>query len=329
MITIFHGNDTSAIQKQVKAWKEGFYQKNPDSTNLTEYTPEQIHIPNLISELKSIPFLEDKRLYILHQFADTAAKEDQDKLALELSNLPDTTILLITSHKKLPKTTNPIRKHALKIQKKQPDLINIQEFTIKEKDLPKTIHTILGSYGKTINPNQSKTLTENLGKNPQKIETESHKLGLYSLANQPSQTNITDQQINQINSFTTETNVFQLIDNITNHQQKQARQKLQQLINNGEDLFKILYLIIRQFRLLIQLKSLHSQGLSQDQITKQTKLHPFVVKKTLQQTNKFTENQILNKLNQLLQIDRSIKTGNIKHSIKDQTQLAQSIEAII
>jgi DNA polymerase-3 subunit delta len=102
------------------------------------------------------------------------------------------------------------------------------------------------------------------------------------------------------------------MDHITLGQTKQAFQKIQELEDSGEDLMKIFYLIIRQFRILIQLNSLASQNLPQTQITSITKLHPYVVKKTLPQAQKFHINQLLNTYNQLLKIDRQIKTGQTK-----------------
>jgi DNA polymerase-3 subunit delta len=312
MIYLFHGTDKAQIQSTIQTWEKAFLEKNPNSTNLTKYTPEQINLPNLISELKSLPFLEDKRLIILPEFPDKIHKDDQKKLATEFKNLPDTTILCIVSYNKLPKTTNPIHKELIKLNKKQPEQFHIKEISTSEKNLTQTIQKIINSYDKNISTHDAKTLSQNLQQNSVKIESETNKLGLYSQSQSPDQTDVTSKQIQDICSYTTETNVFHLMDHITLGQTKQAFQKIQELEDSGEDLMKIFYLIIRQFRILIQLNSLASQNLPQTQITSITKLHPYVVKKTLPQAQKFHINQLLNTYNQLLKIDRQIKTGQTK-----------------
>lgn len=312
MIYLFHGNDKAQIQSTIQTWEKAFLEKNPDSTNLTKYTPDQINLPNLISELKSLPFLEDKRLIILPEFTDKIHKDDQKKLASEFKNLPDSTILCIISYKKLPKTTNPIHKELIKLNKTQPDQFHIKEITTSEKNLTQTIQKIISSYNKNISAHDAKVLSQNLQQNSVKIESETNKLGLYSLSKQPDQSEVSQKQIQDICSYTTETNVFHLMDHITLGQTQKALQKIQELSDNGEDLMKIFYLIIRQFRILIQLNSLADQNLPQSEITSLTKLHPYVVKKTLPQAQKFHINQLLKTYNQLLQIDRKIKTGQTK-----------------
>lgn len=307
MIYLFHGTDQAQIQSTLQKWQKGFLTKHPNSTNLIKYTPDQINLPSLISELKSLPFLEDKRLIILPEFPDKISTDDQKKLSDEFKNLPDTTILCISSYKKLPKTTNPIHKELIKLQKKNPENYKIQELSSSEQDLAKNIQEILKSYNKTISNFDAQELAKNLGSNSTKIQSEAHKLGLYSQS-----TNISTTEIQEVCSYTTETNVFHLMDHITLGQTKQALQKIQELDDNGEDLMKIFYLIIRQFRILIQLNSLASEGIPENQIASQTKLHPYVVKKTIPQAKKFHPNQLLKTYNQLAQLDRKIKTGQTK-----------------
>ncbi len=307
MIYLFHGTDKAQIQSTIQNWEKGFLEKNPNSTNLTKYTPDQVDLPNLISELKSLPFLEDKRLIILPEFTDQASKEDQKKLSTEFKNLPDSTILCLVSYQKLPKTTNPIHKELIKLSKKDSKTYQIQEISSNEKDLAQKVQKIIKSYQKEIPSHLAQELVENLQKNSIKIQSESHKLGLYSPNNQ-----IQKEDIQTICSYSTETNVFHLMDHITLGQTKQALQKIQELEDNGEDLMKIFYLIIRQYRILIQLNSLSQERIPQPQIVKLTKLHPYVVKKTIPQAQKFHPNQLLKTYNQLLQIDRKIKTGLLK-----------------
>lgn len=321
MIYLFHGTDQLTIEKTLKEWEKAFLEKHPDTTNLSKHS-NNIDISNLITELKSLPFLEDKRLVILNQFPDSQPKEIQEKLATELKNIPDTTILCITSFQKLPKTTNPIHKELIKLNKKDEANFIIKEINTSEQSIIQKAQQILQSYNKSLSPSQLKNILFSLQNNPIKFESEIHKLGLYSQALNPHQSSITESEINQINSFSIETNVFQLMDHITLNQTKQAFQKISELTQNNEDLIKILFLIVRQFRILIQLNSLSRQKTPEAEIVKITKLHPYVVKKTLPQARKQNPEALFKTYNCLLQIDRAIKTGQLKYH-KDTPQELQ------
>ena len=106
--------------------------------------------------------------------------------------------------------------------------------------------------------------------------------------------------------------IFRLTDAIGNQNKKLALQLLnQQLINTDpKEHPRIFSMIIRQFRLLIQIKDvLAKQTVSQASLAKQLGLHPFVVSKTLPQTNKYTLEQLKNIYQKLLMVDIKIKTG--------------------
>ena len=73
----------------------------------------------------------------------------------------------------------------------------------------------------------------------------------------------------------------------------------------------LLGMIVRQFRIMIQVKELSGQGLSQQDTATRLKLHPFVVKKTTRQAMNFSMEQLETIYKKLLETDVSIKTGKM------------------
>ena len=68
-------------------------------------------------------------------------------------------------------------------------------------------------------------------------------------------------------------------------------------------------MIVRQFRLLIQVKELQEDTLPPDAIARQLGLHPFVAKKIGEQSRNFSLAQLETIYRRLLDIDVEIKTG--------------------
>src|SRR3989344_5910124 len=76
-------------------------------------------------------------------------------------------------------------------------------------------------------------------------------------------------------------NIFNLIDAIAQKNQSNALKLLYQEIKTGQDPYYILTMIVHQFRYILIAKDLHKQGYSEGEISRKTKLHPFVVKKSI------------------------------------------------
>ena len=71
-------------------------------------------------------------------------------------------------------------------------------------------------------------------------------------------------------------------------------------------------MIVRQFRLMIQVKELSERGLSSAAIAERLSLHPFVAEKTGKQAQVFKMEQLELVYHRLLEMDVQIKTGQVE-----------------
>jgi len=92
---------------------------------------------------------------------------------------------------------------------------------------------------------------------------------------------------------------------------QRAARLLHQLLDEGEHPLALLGMIVRQFRILIQVKELSERGLSQQDMAARLKLHPFVVKKAVRQAMNFSTEQLETIYRRLLETDVAIKTGQM------------------
>lgn len=107
-------------------------------------------------------------------------------------------------------------------------------------------------------------------------------------------------------------NIFNLIDSISSKNKSKAVLSLNRQIQEGLNENYILTMFVYQFRNLIKIKSLLDQGLPNNEIISQTKMHPYVVQKSIQQCQRF-EIETLKKIYQkLFDADLAIKSGKIK-----------------
>src|SRR3989338_4826016 len=82
-------------------------------------------------------------------------------------------------------------------------------------------------------------------------------------------------------------NIFSLTDAISAKNKPLAINLLDELIKSGLDGRYLLNMLIRQFRILLQIRQAIDNGLDKGQITKLLKLHPYVTQKGLEQARNF------------------------------------------
>ncbi|MFA7685275.1 MAG: hypothetical protein WCX95_00560, partial [Candidatus Gracilibacteria bacterium] len=91
----------------------------------------------------------------------------------------------------------------------------------------------------------------------------------------------------------------------------------------------IFFMIVRHFRILIQVKEMLDKNENQNTMIKKLQLHPFVIQTACKQAKNFTIPQIENIYKTLLDIDRKVKTGVIKGYAENNSEFQLAIEKLI
>ena len=86
---------------------------------------------------------------------------------------------------------------------------------------------------------------------------------------------------------------------------------IQEQYRIGEDAQFILSMILRQIKILLELRDLYDREdtMSSEILAKQLGLHPFVVKKSLPFIKKYNQDKLKNIYSKLLEVDIKTKTG--------------------
>jgi len=88
-------------------------------------------------------------------------------------------------------------------------------------------------------------------------------------------------------------------------------------------------MVVRHFRILIQIKSCLDKKLDKQQITQKTKEHPYAVMQGMGQCKNFSAKKMAAIYKKLLQIDIATKSGGIKTTTGDNTELRLALEKLI
>ncbi|HIE55898.1 MAG TPA: DNA polymerase III subunit delta [Chromatiaceae bacterium] len=299
MFYIFHGNDShSQLEALAKLQAK---MGDPSLLDLNTTRLEgRVTFNDIQQAASAIPFLAKVRLVIVRDFfRGKPDKKTVDQLLEYLPNLPETTRLFFLESKKLPPNLR-----ILKLAEAEKSGF-VKLFSLPEGSaLDRWIREAAAQRDGRISPQAVHLLAANIGSNLEILENEIEKLTLYA-----GEEEITSQDVARLSPYAAEINIFDLVDALGNRNNKKATLLLHQKLSEGEDPFRVFGMIIRQFRLLIQVKELAQEGKRPPAISQELKLPNFVTGKLYQQSQGFSLDQLEQIYRHLLDIDIGAKTG--------------------
>ena len=121
---------------------------------------------------------------------------------------------------------------------------------------------------------------------------------------------IEEEDVKRLVNYAQEASVFAMVDAILEFKAGIAEQLLQQLLQQGAAPAYLLVMLARQVRMIVQVKELRSRKKSEVEIQDRLGLaSEFVLRKTLEQANRYSLARLKEVYHKLLEADLSIKTG--------------------
>ena len=242
-------------------------------------------------------------MVIFHAYQLLAQKTGWDEKLIDLiSDIPDTTVLLIVSHKNTDK-----RLKIYKEIKKAGQLLEFKE--LKYKKLDQWINKQVQQEGYKINNRAVKLLEEAFNNDLKRLKSELEKIIIFANDNKLITKDIVEKVISK-DWLVKENIMFDFVDEIGRNNTSQALNLLFDILNDGTTPKQIIGMIARQIRLMLQSKLLSKEGLTIEQIAGRLKQHPYPIKKCLKQSRNFSIESLEQALEKLLDADYSLVTGN-------------------
>lgn len=301
MFYVFHGEDSHSQKETLSSLQAKLGDPAMIDLNTTRFD-KPMPLTALRHACDAVPFLAKARLVIVSDLFSAAKLDKQfvSDLVAYLPQLPETTRLVFLESKSLS-SKHPVLKLA-----QQHEQGFAKAFpAISGSSLDKWVRQRVAQKGGRISGQAVQMLVGNIGSQLPILDNEIEKLLMY----RGSEGEIEAKDVARLSPYAAEASIFDLVDAVGNRDSRRAAILLHQKLSEGEDPFFLFSMLIRQFRLLIQVKELADAGDRPPAISKQLKMHSFVAGKLHKQCQQFSMAQLEQIYRHLLEIDIGVKTG--------------------
>ena len=272
-----------------------------DSMNYSKYDGKNIDVSALIDVAQTLPFFSDRRLLLVEDSG--FFKGSCEQLASFLPNLPESSVVVFVE--------SEIDKRG-KMYKTVQKLGHVAEFAVQKEDiLERWILGRLKKEDKKITRPVLQLFLSKTGNDMGTIDRELEKLLCYVLEREV----VTAEDVEAVCAGQVTNQIFEMVNCIGNRDQKRALELYYDLLALKEPPMRILYLILRQFRILMELKSMKKKNMDPGTMASIAGIPPFAVKKNLNQSAAFSEAELRTALEEGVALETDVKTGRIADQI--------------
>ena len=322
MIYLIHGNEEFLRAEALRKLIANLDSPETADLNTTQLDGRTVTLRDLTMSADTVPFLAPRRLviveFLLGRLVAKGKKKgsDADKAFLSgltsyLEGVPETTDLVFVEQDAV-KRGHPVFK-AL-----QP-LLKSKQAAVIECDLPRRrreledrlvgwIEKRVRDKGGSITRDTVHTLIQTVGGNLRLLDQELEKLVTFTEGKR----DIRPDDVQLLVTEAAETNIFEMVDAVGQGNGRKAITLLHQLLNQGAHPLYLLSMIVRQYRILLQVKDLIGRGGRRQDIASELKLRDFVVEKMVRQARRYSLPQLEDVYERLLATDVAIKTGQME-----------------
>lgn len=270
--------------------------------NLDVIRADEVQITDLITLLDTLPFFGRRRAVVVKN-ADVWKAAEQEELAAYLEQGPPPSALIV-----IASTLDRRRKLYTTIRK----VGQIQEFPrLAIRQLPAWIHERVRREGRQIDPDGVEALVALVGPGLRQLSLELEKLFAYADSRQ----RITRADVEAAVSRTSESTIFMMVDAIGERRAGDALRALADILREEAPPY-VLFMIARQFRLLMRASLLRARKKPYSAIQEALGVAPFVARKIMEQVNNFPPGVFPGIFARLLEADRAIKTGQSRLALE-------------
>lgn len=271
-------------------------------------------LKKLVDTCETLPVFSNKKIVIIKDSGlfKSGKKTDSDKgknkdkgsgLPEYLQSIPEYTCLVFLEDEidKRVKTVDVIKKNGL-----------IVEFPLqKPEELVKWVVKVFKSYKKDIDRTAASQLVDNCDEGMNDLLNEINKISSYV----GDRGIVTEEDVEKVCTKSIKVKIFDLTDAISEKNVSKALKLLDDMISLKEPLPKVLFMIARQIRLLMEMKLSESEGLRLEAAAAKARITPYAAGKIQKQAKKFSIDKLKRVLNESLELDVAIKTGRINDRI--------------
>ncbi|MDX9870846.1 MAG: DNA polymerase III subunit delta [Clostridia bacterium] len=323
------GEEEYLQEHLLSAFKDKLVDPGIGAFNFEEINGEKAAPGEIVDSANTLPVFAEKRLVIVKNAPFLQkAKRDKDKdkdqtkdeeagdaaeaaESKEAKDSPELSGLINYLHNPLPSTclifalTGAAHKgkKIVKAIEKSGQIVQLDR--LKGAELSNWLQEETRALGKKLEPRALEYIVLNGGDELRALSNELKKIALYA----GNEVTITLPMVEMLLTRSVEANIFTLVDSIGLKKGEKALLELRGLLTAGEPAIRALFMIARQFRLLLLAKDLARAGFTEKQISAELSQQPFVTAKILRQARNFSFAELEDALRLILECDVAMKTG--------------------
>ena len=276
---------------------------NPDgdTMNFNHYEGKGVDVKQLIDLCETMPFFADRRVILLE---DTGFfKNKSEELADYMKELPDY-LCMVFVESEVDKRN--------RMYKAVKACGTIAEFARQdEKTLMRWAAGILGKAGKKITQRDMELLLTKTGTDMGNLRMELEKLICYTEGRDV----VTAEDIEEICTTQTINRIFDMVRAVTEKNQKRALDLYYDLLTLKEPPMRILFLLAKQYRQLLQVKQFAEAGLAQQEMASKLGVPSFAVRNIASCARAYTISELEQAIKDFVDAEESVKTGRLEDKL--------------
>ena len=299
LIYLFSGEERYFIDEGVKIVRERFLEEGTKDFNFDAYSASDIEASKVVDIAETLPVMARYRVLIVKHIDEWTSKNREVMLSYLIKPSP-TTILILTATK-----LDRREKFSISIDKNG-TVILCQP--LYKQNLEMWVSQRIKRSGKSIDKDAINLLTEAEGNDMLTLNNDIEKLVLYC----GDRKNISMKDVAMVSGGMRSVSVFELVNSIVDRRLKDAISSLKRAIDDGEPPVKILFFIVREFRIILKARTLIDAGESPEDAAKAVGVPGFKIKEFSQRIRKFSRIELYNLFEKLMETDGRLKGSALR-----------------
>ncbi len=309
--TLFYGQDEPALRDRLAEFCAQVTEPATAALNTIHFDGRTAELTEIQAAAATLPFLAEARLVLVDSLTEAnAGKGLLDALPETIAGLPDwARLVLIESGIGLPAP----RHEASPRQKALKKLISVVENDPRGRviafDFPQSLRDWLvnraAAHGAQIESPAAQLLAQRIGEDLTLADSELAKLAAFTNCERPIQA----EDVKLLTPYTPEASIFEMVDAMGQRDGQRALRLLRQLLESGDEPLRVFGMIVRQYRMLIQMREYLDRGGRPHQAWQVLGLNEFVARKIAEQARHYSLRLLERIYRRLLETDLAMKGG--------------------
>lgn len=318
--TVFYGQDEPSLKEKLAEFVAAHSDPSTADLNTSRLDGTSTSVAEIEAAARAMPFLAETRLVLVENItASASGRAAIEQLGPAISTLPDSTRLVFVETgladedgegKRSAGRQGALRKLINLVESDPRGRTLAFEFPTRDR-LPEWLKARARRHGASLEAAAARSLAERIGGDLILADTELAKLATYTAGERA----ITADDVALLTPYSAEASVFKMVDALGERRGQVALRLLRQLLDDGEEPLKVFGMIVRQYRLLTQVREQLDLGLTVNAAGQALGLRDFVARSLGEQARSYRIEHLERVMEILLEVDVSIKTGDFERTL--------------